>query len=132
MIQRQDFGQKWIERLALLTLVSRFTERFDKLIAQKYDGSSFRTPGRRRTRDEVAAMVVRMAEENRGWGIFSIGVFERRTGILGPYYEIEQQTTHALYTIVRIPRSSYTLDIADHSHAWGFMADRIINAPWPP
>ena len=39
-----------------------------KLIAQKYDGSSLRTSGRRRTRDEVAAIVVRMAEENRGWG----------------------------------------------------------------
>ena len=28
----------------------------------------FGTPGRLRTRDEVAAIVVRMAEENRGWG----------------------------------------------------------------
>jgi hypothetical protein len=39
-----------------------------KLIARKYDGSALRTPGGRRTRDEVAAIVVRMAEENRGWG----------------------------------------------------------------
>ena len=40
-----------------------------KLIARKYDGSALRTPGGRRTRDEVAAIVVRMAEENRGWFI---------------------------------------------------------------
>ncbi len=39
-----------------------------KLIAQNYDGSSFRTPGRRRTSKELAALVVRMAEENRAWG----------------------------------------------------------------
>src|SRR6516164_3026481 len=39
-----------------------------KLIAQKYDGTSFRTPGRRRTANEIAALVVWMAEENRAWG----------------------------------------------------------------
>jgi putative transposase len=38
------------------------------LIAEKYDGTSFRTPGRRRTAEEIAALVVRMAEENRSWG----------------------------------------------------------------
>src|SRR2546426_409771 len=39
-----------------------------KLLAQKYDGSSFRTPGRRRTAKEIADLIVRMAEENRAWG----------------------------------------------------------------
>src|SRR5215475_9026612 len=39
-----------------------------KLIAQKYDGTSFRTLGQRRTAKEIAALVVRMAEENRAWG----------------------------------------------------------------
>src|SRR5205085_5899029 len=39
-----------------------------KLIAQKYDGSERRRPGRPRTRPELEALVVRMAEENRGWG----------------------------------------------------------------
>src|SRR5215831_5300707 len=33
-----------------------------KLIAQKYDGTSFRTLGRRGTAKEIAALVVRMAE----------------------------------------------------------------------
>ena len=35
-----------------------------KLIAQKYDGSSKRGPGRPRTAGEIEALVVRMAEEN--------------------------------------------------------------------
>src|SRR5215475_6490487 len=39
-----------------------------KLIAQKYDGTSFRTLGQRRTAKDIAALVVRMAEENRAWG----------------------------------------------------------------
>ena len=39
-----------------------------KLIAQKYDGSRQRGPGRPRTVGEIEALVVRMAEENRDWG----------------------------------------------------------------
>jgi putative transposase len=39
-----------------------------KLIAQKYDGSERRGPGRPHTRPGLEALVVRMAEENRGWG----------------------------------------------------------------
>src|SRR5450432_3380061 len=39
-----------------------------KLIAQKYDGSGRRSPGRPRTIAEIEALVVRMAQENRDWG----------------------------------------------------------------
>jgi putative transposase len=39
-----------------------------KLIAQKYDGSAKRGPGRPRMAGEVEALVVRMAKENRDWG----------------------------------------------------------------
>ena len=39
-----------------------------KLIVKKYDGSAHRTPGRPRTAAEIAALVTRMAEENRSWG----------------------------------------------------------------
>jgi putative transposase len=39
-----------------------------EMIAQKYDGSSFRRPGRLPTRKEIAAVVLRMATENRSWG----------------------------------------------------------------
>jgi putative transposase len=39
-----------------------------KLIAQKYDGSSRRSPGRPCTIAEIEAVVVRMARENRDWG----------------------------------------------------------------
>ena len=39
-----------------------------KLIAQKYDGSDNRRPGRPRTDSAIEALVVRMAKENRDWG----------------------------------------------------------------
>jgi putative transposase len=39
-----------------------------KLIAEKYDGSSKRGPGRPRTAKEIEDLVVRLAEENRDWG----------------------------------------------------------------
>jgi putative transposase len=39
-----------------------------KLIAQRYDGTAHRAPGRPRTAGEIESLVVRMAEENRDWG----------------------------------------------------------------
>jgi putative transposase len=39
-----------------------------KLIAQKYDGSAKRKPARPLTKNDLAALVVRMAEENHDWG----------------------------------------------------------------
>src|SRR6516225_2479239 len=39
-----------------------------KLIAQKYDSSGHRGPGRPRRAGEIEALVLRMAEENRDWG----------------------------------------------------------------
>ena len=38
------------------------------MIAQKYDGSGKRGPGRLRTADEIETLVIRMAEENQDWG----------------------------------------------------------------
>jgi len=39
-----------------------------KLVAQKYDGSAKRGPGRPRIINEIENLVVRMAQENRAWG----------------------------------------------------------------
>jgi transposase len=39
-----------------------------RLIAEKYDGSKQRGPGRPPTKDEIQQLVVRMATENRAWG----------------------------------------------------------------
>ena len=58
-----------------------------KLVAAKYDGSSKRGPGRPRTRAEVEALVVRMAEENRTWG------YDRIVGALAnPSHDVSPNT----------------------------------------
>jgi len=38
------------------------------LIAEQYDGSTRRGPGRRRVMVQIRALIVRMATENRAWG----------------------------------------------------------------
>src|SRR5262245_43018217 len=39
-----------------------------ELIAEKYDGSAKRAPGRPRIIDEIEKLVVRMAQQNHDWG----------------------------------------------------------------
>ncbi len=41
------------------------------LIAKKYDGSTRRGPGRPPVSAEIRALVVRMATDNRGWGLYA-------------------------------------------------------------
>jgi transposase InsO family protein len=41
---------------------------YRRLVAQKYDGSHKRRPGRPSTKPDIAALVVRMANENPSWG----------------------------------------------------------------
>src|SRR5262252_3152764 len=64
----KKLGRRLLAEVATIVTPETLMAWHRKLIAQKYDGSSFRTPGRRRTAKEIAALVVRMAEENRAWG----------------------------------------------------------------
>jgi putative transposase len=60
-----------------------------KLIAKKYDGSPYRTPGRPATATEISSLVVGMAEENRGWG------YRRIQGALANLGHVLARTTIA-------------------------------------
>src|SRR3954449_4776541 len=64
----KSLGRKRLTEVATLVTPDTFLAWHRKFIAQKYDGSERRGPGRPRTRPELEALVVRMAEENRGWG----------------------------------------------------------------
>ena len=64
----KKLGRKLLAQVATIVTPETLLAWHRKLIAQKYDGSSFRTPGRRPTGREIADLIVRMAEENRGWG----------------------------------------------------------------
>jgi transposase InsO family protein len=64
----KKLGRRLLAQVATIVTPETLMAWHRKLIAQKYDGTSFRTLGRRRTAKEIAALVVRMAEENRAWG----------------------------------------------------------------
>jgi hypothetical protein len=64
----KGLGRRRLAEVATLVTPDTLLAWHRKLIAQKYDGSERRRPGRPRTRPELEALVVRMAEENRGWG----------------------------------------------------------------
>ena len=61
-------GTKWLSQIATIVTPETLLAWHRKLIAQKYDGSGNRKPGRPRILAEVQALIVRMARENKEWG----------------------------------------------------------------
>ena len=61
-------GRKILAQVATIVTPDTLLAWHRKLIAKKYDGSAKRTAGRPRTAAQIAALVTRMARENRGWG----------------------------------------------------------------
>ena len=64
----KGLGRKVLTEVASIVTPETLLAWHRKLIANKYDGTKQRGPGRPRTAGEIAALVVRMAEENRDWG----------------------------------------------------------------
>ena len=64
----KQLGRKCLADMATIVSPETLLAWHRKLIAQKYDGSGKRGPGRPRTAAEMEALVVRMAEENGDWG----------------------------------------------------------------
>jgi putative transposase len=61
-------GAKWLSQIATIVTPDTLLAWHRKLIAQKYDGTGNRQPGRPRILAEVQALILRMARENREWG----------------------------------------------------------------
>jgi len=61
-------GRRLLAQVATIVTPETLLAWHRKLIAQKYDGSGRRLPGRPRTPKQIEALVVRMARENRDWG----------------------------------------------------------------
>jgi hypothetical protein len=64
----KGLGRKLLAELATIVTPETLLAWHRKLIAQKYDGSHKRGPGRPRTAGEIEVLVVGMAEENWDWG----------------------------------------------------------------
>jgi hypothetical protein len=61
-------GRRLLVEVASIVTPETLLAWHRKLIANKYDGSAQRRPGRPRTVADLTALVVRMAQENGDWG----------------------------------------------------------------
>jgi putative transposase len=64
----RGLGRKVLAEVATIVTPETLLRWHRQLIAQKYDGSGRRGPGRPRTAAEIEQVVVQMAEQNRDWG----------------------------------------------------------------
>src|SRR5437762_7873429 len=70
-------GRKALEQVACVAKPETILAWYRRLIARKFDGSRHRSyPGRPRVGPELEALILRMAQENKGWGRSE----ERRVG----------------------------------------------------
>jgi putative transposase len=64
----KKLGRQTLEEVATIAAPETLMTWRRNLIAKNYAGGPRRRPGRPPTRPEIAALAVRMAEENRSWG----------------------------------------------------------------
>jgi putative transposase len=84
----QKLGKQALEQVATIVKPDTILAWHRKLVAQKFDGSQQRKAlGRPKIDQELEALVVRMAQENRSWG------YDRMVGALANLgYTISDQT----------------------------------------
>jgi len=68
----KKLSRKLLEQVATIVTPATLLTWHRKLIAQKYDGTAYRTPGRPRTSANITELVIRFAKENRSWGYLRI------------------------------------------------------------
>jgi putative transposase len=61
-------GRKALDELGTIVTPETLLCWYRELVARKWTYVERRDPGRPRIREELVALVVRMATENRGWG----------------------------------------------------------------
>src|SRR5262249_42545429 len=61
-------GRRQLAAVAGIVTPDTILRWYRTLVAQKYDGSQTRRPGRPTTKPDIAALIVRMANENPTWG----------------------------------------------------------------
>src|SRR4030095_3454679 len=99
---RKQLGKQALQEVATIVTPDTILAWHRKLIAQKCDGSQQRlAPGRPKMDEELEALVVRMAQENRSWG------YDRIAGALAHLgYTISDQTVGNILKRHGIPPAS--------------------------
>ena len=80
-------GRKLLAQLDTLVTPDTLLRWHRELVAQKWNHAQKRKPGRPRTNDEIVALILRMAQENSGWGYTRIVGALRNVG-----YKISRST----------------------------------------
>jgi len=73
-------GRKLLSKVAGIVTPDTILRWYRKRIAQKYDGSSRQRPGRPKTRQEIAELVIKLAKDNITWGYTRIRGVLRNLG----------------------------------------------------
>ncbi|MEE8410318.1 MAG: hypothetical protein V3T05_11975 [Myxococcota bacterium] len=67
-VKAKELGRAALRKLDTVVCQDTLLRWYQQLVAQKYDGSGKRGPGRARIMQAIEALIVRMARENPGWG----------------------------------------------------------------
>ena len=84
-------GRRHLAAVAGIVTPDTILRWYRRLVAKKYDGSQTRRPGRPTTKPDIAALVVRMANENPTWGYTRI-----RGGLKHLGHEVARNTIKAI------------------------------------
>jgi putative transposase len=90
-VKGKILGRRRLAEIAGIVTPDTILRCYRRLVANKYDGSRKRGPGRPSTRRDIAALVVRMAQENPTWGYTRI-----RGGLQHLGHELGRNTFKAI------------------------------------
>jgi transposase InsO family protein len=90
-VKGKVLGRRLLASIAGIVTPDTILRWYRRLVAQKYDGSKARRPGRPSTKPDIAALVVRMATENPTWGYTRI-----RGGLRSVGHDIARNTIKAI------------------------------------
>ena len=90
-VKGKVLGRRRLTDVAGIVTPDTILRWYRRLVANKYDGSKTRLPGRPRTKPDLAALVVRMANENPSWGYTRI-----RGGLQSLGHDVARNTIKAI------------------------------------
>jgi putative transposase len=90
-VKSKVLGRRRLAGIAGTVAPDTILRWYRRLVAKKYDGSKARWPGRPTTKPDLAALVVRMANEKPTWGYTRI-----RGGLKGLGHEVARNTVKAI------------------------------------
>src|SRR4051794_37419704 len=90
-VKGKVLGRRRLAGIAGIVTPDTILRWYRTLVAKKYDGSHARRPGRPRTKADIAALVVRLAQENPRWGYTRI-----RGGLKGLGHDVGRNTIKAI------------------------------------